>query len=302
MNTHISRIAFFAICSTFTTAFLFGCGKIDEDSWYNNPQKVDFIKSGETFSDVSRRLMGQKVDSLGIAISEERAAYESGQLWIHGDYREPGHPIYEIQQFCNSKQDLIDAGELFGGIDCKAGTVAMLEASIGDSNSGIKEACAPVEDDDQQRMEGYINPTKKIYWDLHDNKIHSLKVYKDKLWGAEYELVPCDIKARNAWKVKEAKRIEDENKWFVQDGWSGIKLDTCKENEGPSKMIQILQNLNQPIETMDEIKDANGNILETTLIVHYQNAAIKYYRGRARCENAIANEKAAKNDIVNKYK
>lgn len=76
-------------------------------------KKIDFIKSGETFSDVSKRLMGQKVDSLGLPLNEHRSVYQSGQLSIQGWYDKPGHPISDVTQFCSSKWDLSDKLLLF---------------------------------------------------------------------------------------------------------------------------------------------------------------------------------------------
>jgi hypothetical protein len=301
MNSHISRTALFAPCAIFAAALLLGCSKDVYNSWYNNPKKIAVIKQGETFSDVSSRLMGQKIDSLGIALDKDRASYQSGPLMLTGLFNEPGHPIIDITQNCNEK-NLIDGGQLFSGVDCKLGTVDKLASLSKDTSSGIQEVCAPISVNAAQEIAGYSSPSKKIYWLTGGEKIFLIGSFRDKLWGAEYELVTCDINARNAWKAEEAKRIEDEKKWFVQDGFGGIKLETCKENEGPAAMIKTLQALNQPIETTGEIKDSSGNILETTLIIHSKGVGIKYYRGKARCEKAIANEKAANKNVADKYK
>jgi hypothetical protein len=279
------------------SALVVACGK--EEPWVNNPKKIAFAKSGESLTDLSKRLMGQPVTSLGLSLGSDSSFYQSGALWIAGIFGKDGQPIFDVSQTCKGDK-LIPLGELFGDLDCKKETLARLSSMAKDPSSGIKEACTSKEYDPSQTTAGYLNPQKGIYW-MTGNAVDKVGVYKEFVATYEGGFAPCDLNARAEFQKAEEKRLADEKKWFVEDGFGGISLNKCREDEGPSKMIDLSQKLREEYGTTDEIKEGN-TIVQTTLNLYARGASITYYRGRTRCENALAQRAKTQTDAVNKYK
>lgn len=281
----------------FFTAMILACGK--DEPWMNNPKKIAVAKSGESLTDLSKRIIGQQVTSLGLALDTDRSFYQSGPIWIAGEFGKEGQPIFDVSQDCKGDK-LIPLGELFGDLDCKKETVARLAEMAKDQSSGIKEACTSKEYDPPQTTAGYLNPQKGIYW-MTGNTVNKVGMYKEFVATYEGGFIPCDLNARAEYQKEEERRIADEKKWFVEDGFGGISLNKCREDEGPSKMIDLAQKIREEYGTSNEIKEGNA-IVQTTLNLYSRGASITYYRGRARCENALAQRAKSQNDAVNKYK
>jgi hypothetical protein len=79
----------------FLASLAVACGK--NEPMYNNPKGVLIYKDGESLTDLAKRIMGAKIDSLGIALDQDRSTYESKPFLITGTFNQPGHPIFDVQ-------------------------------------------------------------------------------------------------------------------------------------------------------------------------------------------------------------
>jgi hypothetical protein len=233
-------------------------------------------------------------------LDADRSFYQSGPIWVAGEFGKDGQPIFDVSQNCKGDK-LIPLGEIFGDLDCKKETVSRLSAMAKDSSSGIKEACTSKEYDPPQTTAGYLNPQKGIYWKTTAANVDSVGIYKEFVATYEGGFGPCDLNARAEYQKAEERRIADEKKWFVEDGFGGISLNKCREDEGPSKMIDLSQKIREEIGTTNEIKEGDA-IVQTTLNFYSRGVQVTYYRGRTRCENALAQRAKSQKDAVNKYK
>jgi hypothetical protein len=284
------------------SAVVVSCGKKDE-SWYNNPTKISFAKPGESLTDLSKRIIDQPATSLGLALSPDRAAYQSGPIWVEADFGKDGQPIFHVRQRCEGEK-LIPLGELFGDLDCKKGTAALLSAMAKDQASSVKEACVNKESDPSQVAIGYLNSQKNIYWMTAGEGGEVSTVGISKFLGAvgsEDGFGACDLSARAEYQKAEEKRVADERKWFVEDAYGGISLNKCREDEGPSEFINLLQQTKTEYGTKDEILEG-GTIVQTTIQIYSRGIETTFFRGKTRCENALAERTESQKNEMNKYK
>ena len=75
----------------------------------------------------------------------------------------------------------------------------------------------------------------------------------------------------------------------------------CKERDGPSNMIEMLQTLKKPYNAVED-KKVGDVVVQLTLQMPSEGRQITYFRGRDRCEAAVASKKAAEKFEVDKYK
>ena len=242
-----TALIFFVIA--FAGLALGGCSEKDpafDREWIGNPKKIILNKPGESLTDVSKRLLGQPLDSFGLFdISDADAVYvESLPLYITADAPKMGQKIYSVSELCGY-QKAIPVGDLFGELDCKSGTVNKLQELSNNKSSGILELCEPVNSDPDQKTAGYADLAKGISWELavqvvdgkFQNVIHSIKIFtKLPSTGRIRGLHACDLRAR-----------ADANQWYKPAAFVGNIIGGCNIDEkGPGKFIETLEFLHQP--------------------------------------------------------
>ncbi|MFA7097125.1 MAG: hypothetical protein WC383_11695 [Gammaproteobacteria bacterium] len=82
--------------------------------------------------------------------------------------------------------------------------------------------------------------------------------------------------------------------------WHGIDNLECVRTEGPVKLLQNLQTLNEPYTTSDKYVD--GRVVEVTIEIPNRLAQVTYYRGREACESVAAGEGAKRRAELEKYR
>ena len=112
---------------------------------------------------------------------------------------------------CNTDKK-IALGSLFGEYGCNKDSLIKLKALATDSNSGIKEMCAPPETDEAQEVWAYADTKKEIYWGISGGDIVSAGVYKGSIPMGEFGVMPCDKASREKYKANELKKAQDA-KW-----------------------------------------------------------------------------------------
>lgn len=272
---------------------------------YNNPKGIVIYKDGESLTDLAKRIMGAKIDSLGIALDQDRSVYESKPFWITGDFDQPGHAIFDVQLTgCNADKK-IALGSLFGEYGCNKESLLKLKSLSAGSNSDIKEMCHPAEMDEAQKVWAYADTKKEIYWGISGDDIASAGVYKGSIPMGEFGVMPCDKASREKYKIKEAKRIEDENKWYIPNVFLGKYVGGCKENRSPGDVINGLDLIHEPYEISGEVKQGD-RVMQTTIEYINRGGSITYFRGKERCEAAanqqVSNQDQVKKSNQNKYK
>lgn len=202
---------FFKISTIIFIALLVvACGK--QEPMYNNPKGIVIYKDGESLTDLAKRIMGTKVDSLGIALDQDRSTYESKPFLITGTFNQPGHPIFDVQlSGCNLNKK-IALGSLFGDFGCNKESLIKLKNLAADSNSDIKQMCAPVDVDESQEVLAYADTKKEIYWGTTPSEIYAAGVYRGSIALGEFGVLQCDEVAREKYKANAAKRAQDA-KW-----------------------------------------------------------------------------------------
>jgi len=188
---------------TFILISLSGCQKsIAQDvksHWYNNPTKITVAKEGETLTDLAQRLINQRIDSLGIELDDYRASYEFGPVWISGIFRQPGQPISNVEQFCDSKGHIqIPIGVAFDGIGCDQDSFEKLKILRGSQPSKFKEYCRSVKDDPGQQTVGYVNIQNHVFWMVFEGQIWGVGISSGKYYPLidEGSMEVCNLKVR----------------------------------------------------------------------------------------------------------
>ena len=177
------------------------CGK--EKPMYGNPKGIIIYKDGESLTDLSKRIIGARIDSLGLPLNDGLyKVYESGPFLIMGIFDQPGNPIYQVElKDCNIDKK-IALGSLFGEYGCNKESLKRLGSMGLGSNSHIKLMCGREEGEEVMKVQGYADTEKEIYWTISGNDIVSAGVYK----GSRTGLMPCDKVLRAIDKSKEAKK------------------------------------------------------------------------------------------------
>jgi hypothetical protein len=177
--------------------------QIASTAWLNNPNKVLVAKTGETLTQAGERLLGKRVDSLGIGLHKELNLYQSGPLFLAGRYDREGQPIYAVYENCpkaNSWDGLLPLGDSFI-LGCGADSVARLEQLSLDPSSSIRGYCKVVDlDSTQSEVLAFADSSKGVFWSNPfggDDMIIGL--YREFIpIGGEDILQECDLKVRAA--------------------------------------------------------------------------------------------------------
>lgn len=258
-----------------------------QSSWYNNPKKIVVAKEGETLTDLAHRLINQRIDSLGIELDDYRASYKSGPVWIMGIFGEPGQPISNVEQYCDSKGHIqIPIGVDFDGIGCDRDSFEKLKALRGSQPSKFKEYCRSAKDDPDQETIGYVNIKNHAFWKVYEGQIWVVGISSGKYYPLidEGSMEACNLKVR-----------ADANRWFkhkalIENITGGCILD----EKGPANFIETLDRSSQSYRVKDEVY-IGEKVVQTTIKLNGQ-VDLMYFRGRARCEayiNSVRSQKDA---------
>jgi len=186
------------------------CGK--KEPMYNNPKGIVIYKDGESLTDLANRILGAKVDSLGIPLDQDRSVYESRPFLITGTFNKPGHPIFDVELTGCNIDKKIALGSLFGEYGCNKESLIKLKSLAAAPGADIKEMCAPVEADESQEVLAYADTKKEIYWGVTGDEIVSAGVYKGSIPIGEFGVAECNKSAREKFRVQQEKKAESA-KW-----------------------------------------------------------------------------------------
>ena len=280
-----------------------GCGEKDpafDRDWAGNPKKIILNKSGESFSDVAKRILGNPIDSFGL-VPEPGAKVdfiEALPLMIRAESQK----IYQVSEVCGYKKAL-PPGQLFGDLDCKDGTAEKLEELAKNKVSGIVELCESVSSDPEQNATMFIDNKKSIAWTTnyqvkeggrYVKVINSISVFNRPLTAADTQLEPCDLAARATAQ-----------NWFTPDVFLGKYVGQCKESRSPGDVVNGLDLLQEPYKISNE-KKLGDKVVETTIEYLSRGGSITYFRGQGRCNAFVNREKAnqeqAKTSNTDRYK
>jgi hypothetical protein len=84
--------------------------------------------------------------------------------------------------------------------------------------------------------------------------------------------------------------------WYVIENYE----NKCIADEGPSKLIKMLQTLKQPYEAIDTTE--NGKIVKVRIEAPTQGFAVNYYNGKERCLQEKKFSESKNKEILEKYK
>lgn len=184
---------------------------------YNNPKKIQILKPGEDLTSAGERLIGQKITSFGITEDADRSEYESGPIWLTSEFSKKGHPIFNIHHRCEFGYKF-NLGASFSDLDCRKGTVEKLVQLASEKGSQIKELCDPVSYDPSQKIIGYVDSSKKIFWiiNFNDLKVDAVGVFKSRVSYGEFGNSICSKKSRDQWKSEN----DSANKPLTEDSSS----------------------------------------------------------------------------------
>jgi hypothetical protein len=112
-------------------------------------------------------------------------------------------------------------------------------------------------------------------------------------------LTSCD-KSEKAQISSEAENTSalplTEMTWYAPNNLT----KECMQDEGPGKMIEMLQTLQKPYTTKDEEK-VGETVTVVTIEMPSEGGAIRYLRGKDRCEAYVNAVKSLNEGEVNKY-
>jgi hypothetical protein len=153
--------------------------KTDDSTWYGNPEKVVLTRKGETLDDLANRLMNKRVDSLGLKLDDFRAVYQSGPITVSGIFQEPGHPISEVTQSCNAK-DQLTLGPKFEDIGCESDSFRKLATLSASAPIKYHVYCSNQGNNSDKEIIGYLNLTSNVFWRINKGAIFSLGISNGK--------------------------------------------------------------------------------------------------------------------------
>lgn len=100
-----------------------------------------------------------------------------------------------------------------------------------------------------------------------------------------------------AKEIQQVEEVGTDLNWYAEESMT----HQCKQQEGPGKMIELMDAIGKPHSQTGE-KKIGDTLVQMTLEMPSEGVSVTFYRGMNRCETALKNRETAKKAVADKYK